>query len=103
MALALCLFVEFSFVAALLAVSGAFNDGRPTTTPPLAAAYLVVGFMVTIAVALRTWQMLKVAERGDLAELARMHLGTWTLIALLFSAMLPAVYLNAAAAAMPRE
>ena len=102
-ALGLAIFVEFSFVAAFAAMNGAFNGGQPTTTPPLAQVYVVVAFFVTIAVAVRTWQMLKAADAGDRPALIRMNVSRWALVALLFSAMLPSIYLYTAAAALPRQ
>ncbi len=100
-ALWLELFIEFSFVMAMAATLGAFNGGLPTSTPPIAQAYLVVGFLVTIAVAVRTQQMLNAAARGDLTTLRRLNPRAWAWIAFVFSAILPSIYLNAAAAATP--
>jgi hypothetical protein len=100
-ALALEVLVEFSFVLALAATLGAFNGGRPTTTPPLAQVYFVVGFVVTIAVIVRTRKMLDAATAGDLALLRRLNPAALARIAFLFSAFLPSIYLNAAAADMP--
>lgn len=102
-ALWLELFVEFSFVMAMAATLGAFNGGRPTSTPPIAQAYFVVGFLVTVAVAIRTQQTVNAAARGDLATLRRLNPRGWAWIAFVFSAILPSIYLNAAAAAMPPE
>ena len=102
-ALWLELFIEFSFVTAMAATLGAFNGGLPTSTPPIAQAYFVVGFLVTIAVAVRTRQMLNAAARGDLATLRQLNPRAWVWVAFVFSATLPSFYLYAAAVAMPRE
>ena len=102
-ALGLAIFVEFSFIAAGLAIAGAFNGGGPTTTPLGAKVYLVAGFVVTIGVIVRTWQMLKAAERGDRAALVPHEHRAWALVAVLFSAILPSIYLVQAATALPRE
>ena len=97
------LFVQFCFLAAALAMTGVFAGGSPTSTPLFAKIYIVVAFFVTIVVIIRTRQMEAAARRGDLAALQRLNINAWTVVALLFSAMLPSVYLYAAAASMPRR
>ena len=99
-ALALEIFVEFSFVVALLAVLGAFNGGRPTTTPPFAVAYLVVSFLVTIGAIVLTRRVLGAVTAGNLTGLRR-RITVLVWITFFFSAFLPPVYLNAAAASLP--
>ena len=102
-AFALAVFMEFSFVVALFATAGAFNGGLPTTTPLAAQVYFVIALFGTAAVAVRTFQMHKVARRGDRAALARMHIRAWFWIALLFGGTLPSIPLNAAAIALDAE
>ena len=102
-ALYLELFVQLCFIAAGFAMTGAFAGGSPTSTPPFAKVYIVVSFLVTIVVIVRTRQMQAAAERKDLAALEGMHINRWALVALLFSAILPFIYLNVAAASMPRR
>jgi hypothetical protein len=102
-ALAVEVFVEFSFVVAMLATGGAFNGGQPTTTPPGAVAYFVIGFIVTIGVIVRTGQMRSAARRGDIDALRKMHLRALTFIALVFSAILPSYFLSDAAAVLRQQ
>ena len=102
-ALAVLVFVELGFLVALLALGGMFNGGRPTSTPPFAVAYLIASPIVTIAVIFRTWQMLKTTQRGDLVSLRRMNLRPWSLIAFVFSAILPTFFLDDAAVALNRS
>jgi hypothetical protein len=105
--LQLALLVEFlvqvSFIAALFATLGAFNGGEPTTTPFSAQAYIVVGFLVTIVVIIRTFQMQAAAKRGDTDALRRLNVRAWALIAFIFSAIIGGWYLFAAAAYIPRR
>lgn len=99
----LALFVEFCFLTAVAATAGAFNGGLPTTTPPSAQIYLVVSFVVTIALIFRIRQMRAAAQRSDMAWLQRSNMRAWALIALVFSAVLPSIYLNTAVALLPRH
>ncbi len=99
-ALGLAVFMELGFIVALLALAGAFSGGSPTTTPFMAQAYLVVGFVLTIAVIVRTARMLRVAQRSDVGALQGMHIRLWAAIAFVFSAILPSIYLNVAANAL---
>lgn len=100
-ALALEFFVEFGFIVALLGTLGLFNGGQPTTTPPIAMAYFVVGFLVTLAVIARTRRLLDAAETGNSRLVWRLKIRNWAWIALVFSAILPGISLFAAAAATP--
>ncbi len=100
-ALFLELFVEFSFIVAFFAMLGAFSGGSPVSTPLFAKIYIVVAFLVTIVVIIRTRQMQAAVERHEMAALQRLKVGRWAKIAFLFSAMLPAIYLLEAAAAIP--
>ena len=102
-ALLLEVFVQFGFVVALLATAGVFAGGSLPTTPPAAQGYFVVGFLVTIVVIIRTRQMQTAAQRKDMAALQRLNVRLWALVALIFSAILPSIYLYTAAAAMPRR
>src|SRR6476646_7523595 len=85
-ALALEVFVEFGFLVALTATMGVFIGGQPTTTPPIAVAYFVVGFLVTLAVFVRTRRLLDAAEVGNPRLLWRLNIRTWAWIAVVFSA-----------------
>ena len=97
LALGLEVFVEIGFIVAILAYNGAFNGGQPTTTPPAAIAYTVISLFVTIAVIGRSVSMVMMARRGDIAGLRRVHVQLWVGIALVFSAILPSIYLQVAA------
>jgi hypothetical protein len=97
------LFVEFGFLVALLAIGGMFNGGQPTTTPPIAQAYIVIGFVVTLAVIVRTRRLLDAAATGNATLLWRLHFRAWAWIALIFSAILPGLSLLAAVTGTPAE
>jgi hydrogenase/urease accessory protein HupE len=100
-AFALEFFVEFGFIVAILATAGLFNGGQPTTTPPVAEAYFVIGFVVTLAVIARTRRLLDAVETVNPAALYRLKITRWAWIALVFSAILPGISLLAAASALP--
>jgi len=97
LALGLELFVMFGFVVGILAYNGAFNGGEPTNTPTFAIAYTVLSIFVTVVVIARTLSMWRTARRGDVEGLRRVHVMAWTVVALVFSAILPAGYLYAVA------
>jgi hypothetical protein len=102
-ALALEFFVEFGFFVALLATAGLFNGGQPTTTPPVAQAYFIVGFIVTLFVIPRTRRLLDAASNGNARSLWRLRFRRWAWIAFIFSAVLPGMALLAAVAATPAD
>ena len=98
MALLLQVFVTFSFIVAILSTLGAFAGGSTPHTPVVAQAYLVVGLVLTIAGAIRTKKMLDALDRADIGALKRLNSGLWVGVAWVFSALLPGIYLSAAAA-----
>jgi hypothetical protein len=97
-ALGLEVFALFGFVVAILGSLGAFAGGSTPQTPVLAQAYFVVGFVVTVPVIARTKQMLDAVGRKDIAAVKRLDSRALVWVALIFSAMLPAIYLSTAAA-----
>ena len=99
-ALILEVIMAFSFLIGLAAMLGAFNGHEPTTTPPIAQVYLAVGLIVTIGVAFRTLQLYGLVVRGDVVGLRRARIRLLAYVAVLFSGILPAPYLFAAAAAV---
>ena len=102
-ALYLEFFVAFSFMVAMVAVMGLFNGGQPTTTPPIASSYVAVGFLVTLAVIMRTRRLIDATETGNARLLWRLNIRAWAWIALVFGAILPGIYLFAAMAALPAD
>jgi hypothetical protein len=99
----LAFFVEFSFLVAMVAVMGLFNGGQPTTTPPIAGAYFAVGFLVTLAVIMRTRRLIDAVDTANPRLVWRLDIRRWAWIAFVFSAILPGIYLFAAMARLPRE
>jgi hypothetical protein len=93
--------VEFGFFVALLATAGLFNGGQPTTTPLIAEAYFIVGFIVTLFVIPRTRRLHDAAENGNAHRLWHLHLRAWAWVAFVFSAVLPGIALLAAVARTP--
>ena len=102
-ALALEFFVEFGFLVALAATAGLFNGGQPTTTPFVAVAYFAIGFVVTIAVIVRTLRFLDAVEVVRPEAIWRLNLRRWAWIALVFSAILPGIALLSAVSRLPRD
>jgi len=99
-ALALLVLFEVSFFAALLATFGAFNGGQPTTTPPSAQAYFAIGLVITPIVIVFTLRMKAAARAHDLRQLGVLRVDMWALVALLFSGILPGIYLHSVAVLM---
>jgi hypothetical protein len=100
LALMLEIFATFGFSVAIVASLGAFSGGSTPNTPLLAQAYFVVGIVVTIAVIVWTKRMLNAAGRRDVPALRRLDSNTWVLVAWIFSAILPGIYLSAAMVAI---